>query len=44
VAGGYFIGYYTIWLALVSGNFAPVLGLRDGEMLIPFGAMGVTRG
>jgi hypothetical protein len=40
---GYFMGYYTIWLALVKTNFCPVLGLRDGKMLVPFGAMGVTR-
>jgi hypothetical protein len=39
----YFMGYYTIWLALVKTNFCPVLGLRDGKMLVPFGAMGVTR-
>ena len=40
---GYFMGYYTIWLASVKTNFCPVLGLRDGKMLVPFGAMGVTR-
>src|SRR5258708_12634064 len=40
---GYFMGYYTIWLAPVKTNFCPVLGLRDGKMLVPFGAMGVTR-
>ena len=28
---GYFMGYYTIWLALVKTNFCPVLGLRGGK-------------
>ena len=35
--------YYTIWLASVKTNFCPVLGPRDGKMLVPLGAMGVTR-